>query len=360
MRLRLSLALLFVTSVQAFSQQPAANPPVSTPPKDPRAFFESSVRHYDFSDAKLEPWHLKATYQLYDFEGKPTVHGTWEYWWASPKIRRESWERPGMSRTDWISEDGTIYSKVTGESLHYFEGRLEDLLLHPGPNYELVEAGKYTLGLKTIGEGRGSSTCLTTLWQPKDDGKQKIPMQGIPDLFCFDPGSMALMASYSDHTLIQYSQFVQLQDHYFPRKISVQIDKQTVLSVSVESIDHIAVNDSSLIHPADAVPGRQSIQYRFDVSTPPGKVTPGKLIKKSYPYYPPLAKSQHIQGVVILGATIGTDGKVNDLEVLGAPSKLLADSAVDCVKRWEYEPFLLDGEPVEVETTINVIYTLGG
>jgi protein TonB len=67
----------------------------------------------------------------------------------------------------------------------------------------------------------------------------------------------------------------------------------------------------------------------------------------------------HEQGVVVLGALIGTDGRIHDLDVLVSPSPMLAESAVDCVKKWEYKPYLLNGVPVEVETIVNVIYSLG-
>jgi len=71
-----------------------------------------------------------------------------------------------------------------------------------------------------------------------------------------------------------------------------------------------------------------------------------------------VAKSMHQQGTVVLGAVIGTDGRIHDLEVLASPSPLLSDSAKDAVKRWVYKPYLLDGAAVEVETTVNVIYSL--
>lgn len=65
------------------------------------------------------------------------------------------------------------------------------------------------------------------------------------------------------------------------------------------------------------------------------------------------------QGTVILAATIGTDGKIRDLEVLVSPSPPLAESALKAVRKWEYTPYLLNGVPVEGETIVNVTYTLG-
>jgi TonB family protein len=88
-----------------------------------------------------------------------------------------------------------------------------------------------------------------------------------------------------------------------------------------------------------------------------GNVQQTKLIQKPVPAYPVEAKEQRIQGVVKLQATIGKDGRVESLEVLsGHP--LLASAALDAVKNWVYETTLLNGNPVEVVTQIDVNFTL--
>lgn len=75
------------------------------------------------------------------------------------------------------------------------------------------------------------------------------------------------------------------------------------------------------------------------------------------PPYPPLAKIAHIQGTVVLEAIIGIDGTINDLKVVkGQP--MLARAALDAVKAWRYQPTLLNGEPVEVLTEIDVNFKL--
>jgi TonB family protein len=92
-----------------------------------------------------------------------------------------------------------------------------------------------------------------------------------------------------------------------------------------------------------------------------GKVQAAKLLPSCQvlPRYPDEAKSKHIQGTVILHAIIGTDGEVNNLELVEGPPALVQTS-MDAVKRWRYRPTLLNGEPVEVDTTISVVFTLGG
>jgi periplasmic protein TonB len=90
-----------------------------------------------------------------------------------------------------------------------------------------------------------------------------------------------------------------------------------------------------------------------------GQVEAAKLIFGPKPEYPPLAKMARIQGTVRLEALIAKDGTIKDLKVMsGHP--LLVKSALSAVQQWRYQPTLLNGQPVEVETEIDVNFTLAG
>jgi protein TonB len=84
----------------------------------------------------------------------------------------------------------------------------------------------------------------------------------------------------------------------------------------------------------------------------------GMLIVRPDPVYPPIAKAAHVQGAVILHAMISKTGTIEDLKVVSGP-QMLSGAAVDAVKRWKYKPYLLNGEPTEVDTTITVNFTFG-
>ena len=88
-----------------------------------------------------------------------------------------------------------------------------------------------------------------------------------------------------------------------------------------------------------------------------GNVTAAKLINRVQPSYPPLARQTRISGTVRLHAIIGKDGAVKELQ-LESGHPLLVQSALDAVRQWRYQPTLLNGEPVEVDTTIDVIFSL--
>jgi len=98
-------------------------------------------------------------------------------------------------------------------------------------------------------------------------------------------------------------------------------------------------------------------------ATPPatirvgGSVQQTKLVSQPRPVYPLEAKQARIQGVVKLNATIAKDGTIQHLEVIsGHP--LLIPAALEAVKQWVYQPTLLNGQPVEVMTEVDVNFTL--
>ena len=88
-------------------------------------------------------------------------------------------------------------------------------------------------------------------------------------------------------------------------------------------------------------------------------VSTGLLVRRVNPTYPPLARQARIQGTVVLHAVISKDGSIEGLTLIsGHP--MLAPAAIDAVKQWKYKPYLLNGEPVEVDTEVLVNFTLSG
>jgi periplasmic protein TonB len=87
------------------------------------------------------------------------------------------------------------------------------------------------------------------------------------------------------------------------------------------------------------------------------RVVEANLIRDVAPQYPPEAGRARIEGTVVLLAVIGTDGSVKDVRVEnGLP--ILAQAAIDAVKQWRYKPYMIDGEPVEVDSRITINFKL--
>ncbi len=110
-----------------------------------------------------------------------------------------------------------------------------------------------------------------------------------------------------------------------------------------------------ILSPRPAVAPRFEPSARLNIS---GGVTLGHLIQRVEPVYPEIAIRARIQGDVLLHAVIGRDGAIQKLNIVsGHP--MLARAAIDAVSHWRYQPFLLSGQPVEVETEVTVRFRLG-
>jgi len=88
-------------------------------------------------------------------------------------------------------------------------------------------------------------------------------------------------------------------------------------------------------------------------------VAVGMLVQKTAPVYPAIAKSARVSGTVVLQATISKNGVIEDLQAVSGPT-MLRRAALDAVRTWHYKPYLLNGQPTEVQTTINVVFSLTG
>ncbi len=149
-----------------------------------------------------------------------------------------------------------------------------------------------------------------------------------------------------------------------PRRVKEIHDQAEVRSVTdgvigvAGSVPNLAGDRTiaSLIHALPPTMPKSVTPHSVRVSS---GVAQGMLIHEVRPQYPGPARSAHIQGAVVLQATIGKDGTIQNLHLLsGHP--LLTQAAMDAVRQWRYRPYLLNNEPVEVDTTIQVNFMLSG
>jgi TonB family protein len=135
-----------------------------------------------------------------------------------------------------------------------------------------------------------------------------------------------------------------------------------IVGLSKQAIETAVSTLNSMTSSPPTIPAEPQPTPRKDQNLPrnvrvsPG-ITTGLLIKKVIPDYPSEAKYAHIQGSVLMRAVINKTGDVVDLEVISGPIDLVV-SAVNAVRKWKYRPYLLDGNPVTVETQIVVNYAL--
>jgi len=348
MRAQILVVMCLVGAFAAYAQDTPTPQPGQI--KDPRAILAAAATFYDFSDSALKPWHLKATYQIYDEKGSPTEQGTFEYWWASPKVYRVSWSRPGATRTNWHTADGKEAYVETGERLGFFEKGLQSNLFSPLPSTEEIDPSKIRLILNEFKAGGSQFPCVSEL-PLKSDEPSDFRMLSTK---CFDPTLPALRFEFSSQGAVatNYDNLAKFHGKYLARMIQILGENQKLFTAAVDATNAIDPSDSALVPPKDAI-------FRPDALPAGGSLGVGYLTKKQPPVYPPIAKEQRLQGNVLIEATIGTDGKIKDPRVLLSPSPLLSAPSLDAISQWEYKPYLLDGVPTEVDTLIVVKFALG-
>jgi TonB family protein len=175
------------------------------------------------------------------------------------------------------------------------------------------------------------------------------------DSFCFGPTNAVLLYASSSEGAFQtlFQNVMRFHGHYVARDLRIFLLGVPWLSVHIVAMEDLAPTELSVV---EVPAGARAVTRRVEG---PGIVSPGALIKKTTPQYPATAKMQGVQGRVILDAAIGTDGHIRKLEVLGGP-QALQPPALDAVRQWVYKPFLIDGEPVEVDMYIIVVFNLAG
>jgi TonB family protein len=139
---------------------------------------------------------------------------------------------------------------------------------------------------------------------------------------------------------------------------SVAIDQSATVDNIKASTAHIEILQTQAEPASSYVPTADMNEHAATIAKAAAGVVQGMLLKQVPPTYPPDARHRRASGTVLLHALIGKDGHIHSLTPLTVPDPDLALAAIAAVRQWTYKPYLLNGEPVEVETTITVNFNL--
>lgn len=299
----------------------------------PSQHLQELARANSLDTQGTEPWHLRMTFQLNGIDGKPRDSGTIEEWWVSPSSRRLEIRSGSYNLT--IPSDPADSPPARNRET-YLVSELLDEVVHPIPVFPDFKGLNTAEVTRTV--GAVTLSCIVVTRPPR-----------LPSQFCFSPGTSALRG-YTDES---HSSAIRNRMGTF-RGINVGLedalafDGQVAISGHVEKLESFHPDGSILLSTSPSGPP----------SIVPGVVVSGRAISRPQPEYPPAARSFHISGTVILCATISKQGTIASLDVISSPSPLLTGSAMQAVRQWTYQPYLLNGTPVEVDTTITVNYNL--
>ena len=294
-----------------------------------------------------QPFHLKLAIHLEAQHGRPAEDGTVELWWSSPKSHRTAYDFPSYKATFLETPDGHFESP-TAKPVPYFVQYMLDQVLHPIPLN--ITADTQKPGFQKRSFGKINLDCISVTPIPKKPAN----FSPLPVTYCFDPASptLRLILDHSSQDSVR-----RVVGNF--RSLSVPIDLdytfagKSVVQAHVEKLSgqispYPETSDIASLLALPAMPAQV-----------PASVVAGSIVTKVPPSYPVTAMRNRIAGSVLLHAIIGVDGKIKNLELIGSPDDSLTDASIDAVRQWVYKPYLLNGVPTEVDSTITVNFAFG-
>jgi hypothetical protein len=167
--------------------------------------------------------------------------------------------------------------------------------------------------------------------------------------FCFDTEKPILRISTSNADLAQYlhSNFQNFQGRFVAGDLKIIQDRKLALTAHLEILESLVnIQEADFTPPPDAIQAPRRIVIASAIEQ-------GHLLKHDSPIYPKGATSV---GTVVIRILIDTSGHVVEAKFLAGPLEL-RNTSLDCVRKWTYKPYLLNGEPIEVDTTVNLDFT---
>ena len=301
-----------------------------------------------------KPWHLKATYQTFDADGNAAGSGTFEAWVASAE--KWKWSYSGTRFNQTLYRNGGKVSRAGDPGWVPFQDRVAvDFLRRPLAGKEEIEPLYLTPADRNVGAVPlhcviASSVDPGLMASEDFAGNPMLALResyrgwGVPTT-CFNPDSaVARVELFGDGLSSLLDDVVDVDGQYIAKDMwirngTVPIEHLTVTTLEVPA----KLDESDFAVPADA---RAEEKY-----------SGGHRTAERTPTYPASAKTQRIGGLVMIRAKITQKGDIADPEVISGP-KELRSSALEAVKTWKYEPYRLNGQPVEVSRTVSVIYAL--
>jgi TonB family protein len=318
------------------AQQPAAS--IS----DPKALMLAASKLNNLATADAKPWHIKASFQLFDEQGAVTDEGTYEEFWASAFQFKRTFAGKNFSQTAYGSKKGVLLTGVQEEPEILLIAR--NNLVHPLPDDIIIEHTTYAT--KSLDSGSVKLLCVIP----------SVSAPGAPadnSAYCLNTDEpvlrVAARPSTSDQTF--HNRHLRLEDRAIAGQMKIMHNGKVTVALHVEAATVLDPSDEAVFTPpADAIPA----ELRITVS---GAVSQAMLEYKVAPEYPSAARNAHVEGVVTLQGIIGKNGAIRTLKAIAGP-EILQGAAMQAVQQWRYRPYLLNGQPVEVQTTINVFFTL--
>ncbi len=294
----------------------------------------------------IKPWHLLMSFQLLDAKNGLKESGTIEEWWAAPKLYKVVYQSPSYTNEEITNSEGN-YKKFPDLYPPEALSLAIDQIVHPMPERSEIDQSKPDLRKEVI-----AKVPLDCIMLDQKIAQVAYPPMGLCPTYCFDRDKNSLRISLTNGSVLVVRNAVGLfQGKSVAISQSVSIDNLPVIKAHIEKL-----TGAELAAP-DFMPTSAMALIDDHPTQLPGNVVAGTNIKKVNPVYPQGAKEKHVSGTVVLHALIGTDGRIHHLNLVSSPDPDLALASFAAVRYWTYKPYLLNGRPTWVDTTITVNFS---
>ena len=294
-------------------------------------------------DAAMKPWHLKLSFQLFDEKGKAAEIGAIEEWWSAPSMHKTVYTSPSYTGTEVQTKDGLYRSTAAASVPRLFQLALQQVV-HPMPSERDIADSKPDLRKETA--GKTPIDCIVLTQPIKNVAYAPF---GLFPTYCFDRDKDSLRTSYDFGSELT----VRNKLGTFQQR-TVVVDQTTLQNSITEITAHVEALQTMVPSESEFVPSADLEKIKQNQVTVGAGVIAGLKIGGANPSYPETARRNRISGSVALRARIGADGRIHALKIISTPDADLAIAALAAVREWTYKPYLLNGEPVAVETQITV------
>ena len=317
-------------------------------PKDPAAALDI-LRKTNGLGEDTKPWHVHATYQTFDEQGKPSGTGTFEMWWASPTKYKQVFDSPSFKQTEYGTEKG-VFRAGYNYPVPYPESFLLKELVHPLPSATTLPA---KLDFRDLALGAVKLKCVMASEHLSYDA---FPPLGLFPTYCYDPQKPLLQLSVEDTTTrIIRNKFVLFRDEYLAKQIDIFEKSSAIMHITVDEVESLPQIVVDVFAPtATADPAKPLTVLGPKMNRLKG-LTGGQIIQAVDPKFPVEKGGQKpTEGLVRLKGIVTRDGHLRDISVVAAPDSAFAISAIQAVTTYKLQPFTLNSEAVEVELNIDV------
>ncbi len=341
------LSVLGLVSVAASAQEPAA-PPM---PKNPNQLLMLAQKENRLTNPDIQPWHLKISVKQFDPSGSVTAESQIEGFWAGASRYKVVYTTPSGSTTQYGSERGMV--QPAGMPMPPIPVmQAGDAFTNPILENENV-IGEWVLKREERKQDGVKLVCLIAKGIKTAAGEYAF--RG--PTYCLDAAQPSLLSrSFSGpagDAIYTRTDIQNFHGYYVPRDVELTVGGKRKFEARLELIEDLAQTDEAFFAPpADAVPTPlvKSVAVSAGIAS-------AMRIGGEPPEYPIGARMRGMSGTVVLEAKIGKDGSISDLKVVSGPEEL-QKAALAAVRTWRYRPYLLNGEPVEVRTQVNVVFQL--